>query len=451
MRTADVVIGAGFGDEGKGLITDALAAAAGGDCLVVRHNGGAQAGHTVVTPDGRRHVFSHVGSGALAGATTYLSRFFVANPILYLAERERLRDLGVDPVVHLDRDAPVSTPWDMLINQVAEAARGRHRHGSCGIGFGETVERQQDPRFALCAGDLEDRDGLRRRLDDIRRRYVPARFTALGVSPSEEQAELLRSDGLMARYLADVRRFLETVRQADIGVLRRARHVVFEGAQGLLLDQDRGWFPHVTRSHTGLRNAAALALEAGIERLEVTYVTRAYATRHGNGPLPHEIAGLPYPRVRDETNRPNAFQGTLRFARLDLDLLARSIATDLGDTPAGLAVDHRLAVTCLDQIDGTARFYHGSRMVAASPDALVAAARHATSATATSASYSPTRTTLSRHTGATLAGVSRLGRHQDDRHTRHNGSHRFADRSRHHAQLPELVGPQHDNADLAAS
>lgn len=82
-RRADVVIGSAFGDEGKGLITDVLAAKNAGETLVVRFNGGAQAGHTVTTPEGQRHVFSHIGSGTFTGSATFLSRFFVVNPILF--------------------------------------------------------------------------------------------------------------------------------------------------------------------------------------------------------------------------------------------------------------------------------------------------------------------------------------------------------------------------------
>ena len=87
---ARVVIGAQFGDEGKGQAVAGEAAAAGGDGIVVRYNGGAQAGHTVVTPDGRRHVFSHVGSGAFSGAATFLSRWFVSHPMLFLKEQAAL-------------------------------------------------------------------------------------------------------------------------------------------------------------------------------------------------------------------------------------------------------------------------------------------------------------------------------------------------------------------------
>src|SRR3954469_646850 len=104
-KSARVVIGANFGDEGKGLLTDYYAALAGEEgypvrAYVIRFNGGAQAGHTVVTPgEGKRHIFSHFGSGALAGATTFLSRFFVVNPIFFRNECKALNlgGVSVDP------------------------------------------------------------------------------------------------------------------------------------------------------------------------------------------------------------------------------------------------------------------------------------------------------------------------------------------------------------------
>src|SRR5580698_7114906 len=100
--SAYAVIGANFGDEGKGLITDFLCSQL-DDCLVVRFNGGAQAGHTVVTLRGR-HVFHHFGSGTFNDSPTFLSRFFVVNPLLW--EKEHI-ELGAIPVLHIDPDAPL--------------------------------------------------------------------------------------------------------------------------------------------------------------------------------------------------------------------------------------------------------------------------------------------------------------------------------------------------------
>lgn len=395
MTSATVIIGANLGDEGKGLLTDFHAARDGRDALVVRFNGGAQAGHTVVTPDGRRHVFSHFGSGSFAGAATYLSRFFVAHPTLFLREQAQLAALGLAPAVHLDPRSPLTTPYDMLVNQAAEAARGAARHGSCGIGFGETIQRCMRPRFATHAGDLLARDWtgeLARRLDDIRTNHVPARLAALGCASDPERTALLRSDALIERFVADCAAFRAAVDIADLAAVARSRAVVFEGAQGLLLDQDRGWFPHVTRSNTGLRNVVALAREAGIGALDVVYATRAYMTRHGAGPLPHEIGAIPYPRVRDDTNLPNQHQGTLRFAWLDLDLFAATIAQDLADaSTAGLPAAHRLAITCLDQVDDAATFVARGTLRYTGIDGFAAAAARAAGTGRLLTSHGPTR------------------------------------------------------------
>ena len=121
MHHAHVVIGANYGDEGKGLMTDYLVKKHNAE-VVVRFNGGAQAGHTVVTPDGQRHVFSHFGSGTLAGARTFLSKHFVANPILFLKEKKVLEELSPTKKLHnrfmwVDPSVMITTPYDMLINQ----------------------------------------------------------------------------------------------------------------------------------------------------------------------------------------------------------------------------------------------------------------------------------------------------------------------------------------------
>ena len=361
-KTAQVVIGAQFGDEGKGKISDYYAAAFGTEGIVARFNGGAQAGHTVVTPDGLRHVFSHIGSGAFAGAATFLSRFFVSNPILFLREIEVLATKGIRPLVYVDPQSPVTTPYDMMINQISERERGTGRHGSCGIGFGETIERNLTPAYALTVGDLDDVGTLTAKLDAIRRVYAPARLARLGFGEAfARNTGLFLSDAILEHFVEDTRCFLRATTVTDIQTATHGRRLLFEGAQGLLLDQDRGFFPHVTRSNTGLHNVLALADDLGLERLEVTYVTRAYLTRHGAGPLPHELPEKPYPGVTDATNVPNAYQGVLRFAWLDLDLLQRAIVTDLADAkrfPA-LSVIPRLAITGLDQLGGEPVTYYG--------------------------------------------------------------------------------------------
>ncbi len=372
---AQAVIGAGYGDEGKGHLVDALVAAAPANRpIVVRSNGGAQAGHTVALADGRRHVFHHVGSGTLAGATTHLSRFFVHHPMLLDAERKAVAALGGCIEISADPRGLVTTPWDMLINQVVERSRGDGRHGSCGLGFGETIERALDPAFALTVADLGT-PALRGRLQAIRDVWVKHRLAALGVDAlSADEARVRADDGVLEVFIEDCRRFADTVGQASDAGLAARGQVIFEGAQGLLLDQAIGVFPHVTRSHTGLFNMVAIAREAGLDAIEALYVTRAYATRHGAGPLPGGVEALDEFDVVDPTNAPNAWQGRIRYAPLHLENLAAAIAADhaLSD-PGGVAVRASLAVTCLDQARGPARLVDGGAVVQHAPEALAEA------------------------------------------------------------------------------
>jgi adenylosuccinate synthase len=362
FKTADVVIGAGYGDEGKGLTTDFLATrTVAAETLVVRFNGGAQAGHTVVAPDGRRHIYSHITSGAMSSAPGFLSRFFVCNPLLFVKEFGLLQNKGTRPTLYIDARAPVTTPYDMMLNQIAEEARGDGRHGSCGMGFGETLERQEknDGDFALAYGDLNNTEALRKKLDDIRRRWLPQRLKALGIETvSPRWQERIDAEGIVEKYMSDTAFFLKMTHPEDARFLRHWKgHIVFEGAQGLLLDQTRGQFPHVTRSNTGLKNVLALAAEAEITALNAAYVTRAYATRHGAGPLKHELPKAPYADIADETNVANPHQGALRFGWLDADILAQAIADDMSDAQdSGIDVTQGLSVTCLDQIGRAAHF-----------------------------------------------------------------------------------------------
>jgi adenylosuccinate synthase len=339
---ASAVIGANFGDEGKGLITDFLAAKDAARTLVVRFNGGAQAGHTVVTPDGRRHVFHHFGAGSLAGSRTFLSRYFIANPFLWHKERQELPELA-EPMT-IDRRAILTTPFDMLVNQEAERYRGSQRHGSCGIGINETVERCAGP-LASHVADIERPNRLRELLNEIAERSL-SRLEQLGVTPSPFFLEMVASVGLIESYLEKCEQFRRANRLvADSTMLGNFEHVIFEGAQGLLLDERHRFFPHVTRSLTGIHNVVRIAEEIGLQELKSIYVTRAYMTRHGAGPFPTERLGMSF---TDPTNAPNEWQGALRFGDLDLDLLSESIANDLNDANR-LDVTACVAVTCLDQ------------------------------------------------------------------------------------------------------
>ena len=343
------IIGSGYGDEGKGLVTDFLS---NDRTRVVRFNGGAQAGHTVQLPDGTRHVFHHVGAGTFQGASTHLSRFFVVNPLLARKEFVKLAELGYhDFLVTVDPRALVTTPFDMMINQALEQRRGdgRHgdgRHGSCGIGFGETIERSlRGPKLSradLSGDHTEIIARIRTEWSQNRCRELEIDFDSLPYS-----REIGRQ--VDARFALDCEEFAtRAYLMVDKYIGRRVDRVVFEGAQGLGLDQDIGVFPHVTRSHTGLPNVMEIAQEADIHDISVVYVTRSYSTRHGAGPMMGE-GDLPI-NIKDHTNQTNDWQGQLRTAPLNVNERLYWIRADWARIEKyEIMLECGLVVTCLDQ------------------------------------------------------------------------------------------------------
>lgn len=348
---AQGVIGGMYGDEGKGMMTCLLSKAMierYGQCTVARYNSSAQAGHTV-EHEGKRHVFHHLGSGSLVGANTYLGPKFVAHPMLFHAEADQLHKLGGNTQVFIDPRCLVSTPYDILINQAIEKQRGNGRHGSCGIGFGETIERSEKGNLILTVDDLRNPLRTREMLDTIRVDYLPKRLAALGLAP--ECVNPWRMDeGLLDRFMEDARFFLMRVQLADPEFL--SNNTVFEGAQGLALDEELGHFPYVTRSKTGLPYLTQLCEEASVEQVDLHYGTRAYTTRHGAGPLMHEGRPTP-PGFNDQTNLSNDYQGSIRLAHLDPALLATLVARDLERHQGGVHLRHGFWVSCLDQMGET--------------------------------------------------------------------------------------------------
>lgn len=346
---ATAIIGAGFGDEGKGLLTDYFAAQPEvKNPVVVRFNGGAQAGHTVVLPDGGRHIHGHFGSGTLAGVPTYLAPQYVVSPIVFAEEMKELTTLGISPNVYVSGQCRVTTPFDIFINEEIEKARGANRHGSCGYGFGETIER--DAHCLITVMDLLDRAELRDKLYFIQQKYLPARLRQLNIEHVLEDSPIM-SPNIVLRFEHQCDDFVCSVSQVDPAFFRRAGHIIFEGAQGLLLDQNSMYFPNVTRSNTGLDNVMDLAEDMGLEDLDVIYVTRAYRTRHGAGDLDYELFCKPYEGVADETNVDNDYQGSLRYAYLDINELRDAINADFSRFNLPLGLRKHLAITCLDHLN----------------------------------------------------------------------------------------------------
>jgi adenylosuccinate synthase len=374
---AIAVIGANYGDEGKGLTVDYLAhqhALRGWKPVIVRFNGGGQAGHTVVTADGKRHVFQHVGAGSFVpGARTYLSSRFIINPYTLHKELAALNVVGVDrPQLLTHPQCSVTTVYDMAINSLAELSRGISRHGSCGMGINETVTRT-DAGFPLRTQQVirAKPEELAHLLKDICETYVPHRLEQLGITENDlvqhdvyarmlrpsnyqQQAEFLQAELMPAFTILD-KAGLDHL----IGSMADGQDYILEGAQGLALDEQLGDFPYVTRSVTGLLAAGAVAAyELNVFEIEPLYITRAYTTRHGAGPLSFEFEPITAKELADATNVDNQWQGSLRRAPLNLLRMKGLIDADVARTHKSAAVLSRglvvkrpqLMVTCLDQL-----------------------------------------------------------------------------------------------------
>lgn len=336
------VIGAGYGDEGKGrTVNDLLEGVDPRTALVVRHNSSAQAGHTVVH-GGRRHVFSHFGSGTLRGVPTYLGSKFILHPLEFIHEYHELEGLGICPEMWCDLSCSVTTPYDTAANQLLETLRGTERHGSCGVGFGQTIERALDDyKTVINAADIIRGDHYNK--IGLVKAYYTERF---GDFMPTDKIDVK----LWFRAIDVLRGILLHGRAIDVF---KKETVIFEGAQGLLLDQNNhAAFPHVTRCSTGLPDildeATRLQRDEGIH---VHYVMRPYMTRHGAGPLANEVYSPPVEKFEDLTNKPNQWQGNLRFGLMNPDAMISTIQKDLLVARFRMRdVTSEVVMTCVDQL-----------------------------------------------------------------------------------------------------
>lgn len=327
-----IVLGLGFGDEGKGLTTSFLTSQT-RNPLVVRFNGGHQAGHTVVH-NGHRHVFSSFGSGTLQGAETFWSRFCTVYPIAFMNEFKALPEEVRKKVrIKVDRLCPVTTPMDVETNHLMAV---KNHHGSVGAGFGATIDRCEK-HYGLYVQDLMNEDVWK----------IKFRLIAHYLSQNKmftEHMNISRIDNIIDRFAEVVEEMLEIIEVVGGDYLQEGSgRTIFEGAQGIMLDQNFGFFPHVTRSNTTSQNA----LELDPWHKDVYYVTRCYQTRHGNGPMTDEKV-LKLKNNQEETNILNQYQGQFRIGRLDINLLKYALTCD-SNFSTGLRKN--LVITCTDQLD----------------------------------------------------------------------------------------------------
>lgn len=253
MSTAFAVVDLGFGDAGKGLLTDYLVREHAAR-LVVRFNGGAQAGHNVVLADGRHHTFAQLGAGSFVpGVRTHLARDVIVHPAALLFEAEALARVGVPAALtrlSVDPECLVTTPFQQAAGRLRELARGEARHGSCGVGVGETVsDALTRPELSVRFAELRAPARIRERLRTLQAEKL-AEFTELleGNQCPEAHAELaaLTDPALVDRFLAvasPIARQVELVADEGVLALANGSPIVCEGAQGVLLTNATAFIP----------------------------------------------------------------------------------------------------------------------------------------------------------------------------------------------------------------
>ena len=329
MRQAILVIDLAFGDCGKGAVVDFLTRRHDAH-TVVRFNGGPQAGHNVVTPDGRHHTFSQFGSGTFVpGVRTLLSRFMLIEPYALLNEAAHLAQIGVPDAPHrliIDRRSPVITPAHQAANRLREIARGDAAHGTCGMGVGETMQDLlEHPELAIHAADLPDGPRIARKLRAVCQYKVEQLRDVISAAARHPAARSVLDTLLRPSWVdTAVDKYSQVASLANIvneravkQLLREPGTVVFEGAQGVLLDEWFGFHPHTTWSTTTFANAQTLLDEAGYEgeRTRVG-VLRTYFTRHGPGPFVTEDPSL-RPLLPEPHNADAGWQGRFRVGAFD--------------------------------------------------------------------------------------------------------------------------------------
>ena len=364
----DIVLGCLFGDEGKGQTVNSLATP---ESLVIRFSGGHQCGHTVVTGT-NQHTFSQLGAGTFKGSATYitdyctvypkgfikeLDSFYKQNP--YYMGKKILDRYFVSPL------AMVTTPYDVAFNKIMD---GITKHGTTGTGFGTTIERNEN-NITLYASELKIPLIYDHKMNQIGK-YYRDKVQLLDMDSQIRYEELLRDefdefedwDFCIDSYKSNVK----------MEIIKHYNHLIFEGSQGIMLDQKFGLFPHVTRSNTTALNAMEMINKRIINKsidnnLTVHYVTRAYMTRHGNGPFVSEnnpLSKIDIFNNEHETNKENDWQGKFRIAPMNFNLLRHAIEINNDIMSSfGMPYKTKLLVTCCDQISNN-NFYttHSSFM-----------------------------------------------------------------------------------------
>jgi adenylosuccinate synthase len=288
---ATVIVGAQWGDEGKGKVVDLLARDAD---IVARYQGGPNAGHTVIA-GGETWKFHHMPSGILSGKTCVLGAGVVIDPETFVRELDELESRGVSTEpVRVSGNAHLIMPWHVAIDGASERRLGRLKIGTTRRGIGPCYA-DKAARLGIRVQDLLDPKILRQKIEVA----LAEKNVWLERVYGAEPLDLDEVAGRYERYARRLRAYVADTSLLVDRALRAGASVLFEGAQGTLLDLDHGTYPFVTSSNP-VAGAAASLTGIGPNRIDaVLGVAKAYVTRVGEGPFPTEIEGPDQERVTE--------------------------------------------------------------------------------------------------------------------------------------------------------
>jgi adenylosuccinate synthase len=319
---AYLVAGLGFGDEGKGSAVDYLTRRFSAH-VVVRYNGGPQAAHHVVLPDGRWHRFQQFGSGYFAGpdVMTYLSKHMLVSPTALADEAEKLRAMWPDSKpeerIMIDQNCLILTPFHSIANRFLERSRGGKRHGTCGWGVGYARGKFLAGERSLFARDLKYFSKTSAFLRALRQEILDMDIEEPDLKEELDAIKLSDLNDFYGTFANDA----NICHSDELNSLLKNNVSIFEGAQGVLLDETYGFAPYNTWTDTTFKNAHDLLQGTGVRSTRIG-VLRALSTRHGAGPFPSENSRYSY---EGDHNSANQWQGEFRFGAFDFPLAKYAI------------------------------------------------------------------------------------------------------------------------------
>ncbi len=357
---AVVVVGTQWGDEGKGKVVDILAEHAD---VVVRYQGGNNAGHTLVV-DGHKTVLHLVPSGVLhRGKVCVIGNGVVIDPAVLIQEIDELRQQGHlqdDACLKISDRAHVIMPYHRAIDVARERLRGEGRIGTTGRGIGPTYEDKMARIGVRCADFLDDQsfsDVLQRTIEE-KNSYLNSMLNEQSLDFDSIHSEYLHLRERVAAYVTDTGVYLSDA-------LRQSKRVLLEGGQGTLLDVDHGTYPYVTSSNTV---SGAACTGTGIAPQQISFVVgivKAYTTRVGSGPFPTELVDDVGTRLRQDGDEFGATTGRPRRCGW-FDAVVVRYAVRLNGME-GLALTKLDVLTGMDPIRICVAYEHNGKRIESFP------------------------------------------------------------------------------------